>query len=106
MTDDMIGVLVELRGDEVHVQVLAATTEGLALDSWSPFAKLGTIRETTVEGARGKRTAWRWESEGESGVESTRSEAVAAMLTDAGYAETKLTATIPDLLAGLGEEES
>lgn len=102
MTYDMIGVLVELRSDEVHVQVLARTKEGLALDSWSPFAKLGTVRQTTVEGARGKRSAWRWESEGESGTEATRSEAVAAMLTDAGYVETNLTATIPDLLAGLG----
>lgn len=104
MTDDMLGVLVELRGDEVHVQVLAVTTEGLALDSWSPFAKLGTVRETTVEGARGKRSAWRWESEGEAGVERTRSDAVAAMLLDAGYAETTLTATIPDLLSGFEEE--
>jgi len=103
MTDDMIGVLVELRGDEVHIQVLAATTAGLAIDSWSPFAKLGTIRETTVEGARGKRSAWRWESEGESGTGGTRARAVAAMLADAGYEEVKLTATIPDLLAGLDE---
>ena len=102
----MIAVLVELRGDEVHVQVLAATTEGLAIDSWSPFAKLGTVREATVEGTRGgKRSAWRWESEGESGAESTRAKALAAMLTDAGYAEVKLTATIPDLLSMLGEVE-
>lgn len=103
MTADMIAVLVDLRFDAVHIQELAATPSGLALDSLSPFEFLGTVREVNVERPGvGLLTSWRWESEGESGHEPTRSKAVAAMLADAGYVETTLTATIPDLLAGLG----
>lgn len=96
-----ISVLVELRQNEVHIQELAATPEGLALDSWSPFELLGTVRQVKVPGARGLLTVWRWESEGESGDMTTKRGAVTAMLADAGYTEVKLTATIPDLLDGL-----
>jgi len=98
---DPISVLVEVKRNEVHIQELAVTPEGLALDSWSPFELLGTVRQIKVPGARGSLTVWRWESEGESGDESTKRGAVAAMLADAGYVEVKLTATMPDLLAEL-----
>lgn len=95
-----ISVLVDLKGYEVHIQELVETTDGLALNERATFSLLGTIREALIPGARegSEIKGWRWESEGYSGETKSKAAAIDAMLTDAGYVQVTLTATIPDLL--------
>ncbi|MGG7510872.1 hypothetical protein [Plantibacter sp. YIM 135249] len=99
----MTGVLVEVRGDRVLVQILGNTPDGLAINPRSVFHELGTVRKVNVPGKKGFVSVWRWSSEGYSGEAGTKAKAIEAMLADVDYVETPLTATIPDLLAGLGD---
>lgn len=99
---DLIPVLVEIKGTAVSVQECVRTPLGVALNPRGAFSPLGTVMEAKVPGKAGREVkAWRWASEGYTGDESSKAKAVAAMLADAGYEQVALTATIPDLLAGL-----
>lgn len=93
-----IRVLVEITGDEVHIQELTETADGPALNTVSPFEMLGTVRQAKVPGKNGDVSAWVWESEGSRGRAATKARGIDAMLADAGYVQVSLTATIPDLL--------
>ncbi|AAT90030.1 hypothetical protein ATY41_02805 [Leifsonia xyli subsp. xyli] len=97
-----VPVLVDITGNEIHIQELIETTEGLALNDRGVFSLLGTVREAQIAGAREGSliNGWWWESEGYSGEAKTKAAAIAAMLTDADYTQATLTDTIPDLLTG------
>lgn len=100
---DTTKVLVELDGANVSVNVLTDRGGVVALNPYSRFAHLGTVREVAIPGQRPNTTkhVWQWSSEGYSGTAGTKKRAVADMLADCGYEQVTLEAKIPDLLAGL-----
>ncbi|GAA3581257.1 hypothetical protein GCM10022198_00460 [Klugiella xanthotipulae] len=93
-----IPVLLNSDGDELYIQELVRTTEGITLGPGSLMTRLGRINKVAKRGDRGgARVVWEWWSEGWYGEARSRAAAISDMLADAGYVQVPDTAIIPPL---------
>lgn len=90
-------VLLEVRHSSVSVQILGEADGQAAINPRAVFFHLGEVHQVSVPGKRGHLVVWEWVSEGYSGQEATKREAVDAMLLGAGYEAVPLTAAVPPL---------